>query len=387
MPRQTIVLRVFVASPSDVGSERSLLESVLRELNQAWSQTLGVMFELVKWETSVRPAFSSDPQAAINEQIGEDYDVFVGIFWGRLGTATPRASSGSVEEFERAHKRFVATGGSPEILLYFKDAPIAPSKIDIKQLESVQIFKGSLAPRGGLYFSFDDLSSFESSLRSHLAAIAQKFSTERRESGIRLIDVATPAVEAFLVSDEDDFGFMDYIEIYESRQAEMTVAMGVINEAMVRVGEQITLRSKEMAPTSTTDAKNVRRMVKRAADDLNNFSDTVSKELPAISHAREKAYGALSKALVLRGDFTSGDSALLELRTAITTMLKSAAAAKDSVLGLRHSTDSLPRLSKEINQAKREMVRQLDFFISEIDSLLSTVTNIVGAIDRMVESD
>ena len=152
MPRQTIVLRVFVASPSDVQPERGLLESVMTELNQAWSTTLGIMFELVRWETSVRPAFSSDPQAAINEQIGEDYDIFIGIFWSRLGTPTPRSVSGSIEEFELAHKRLVATGGAPEILLYFKDAPVAPSKIDVKQLEGVQNFKGSLGVRGGLYF-------------------------------------------------------------------------------------------------------------------------------------------------------------------------------------------------------------------------------------------
>lgn len=387
MPRQTIVLRVFVASPSDVEPERGLLESVLAELNRAWSATLGVMFELVKWETSVRPAFSSDPQAAINEQIGEDYDVFIGIFWGRLGTPTPRASSGSIEEFERAHKRFVATGGAPEILLYFKDAPIAPSKIDVKQLENVQIFKGALGAKGGLYFPFDDLSSFESSLRSHLAAIAQKFSANRRDGVIRPIGAAAPAMEAALVSDEDDFGYMDYMEIYASRQAEMTAAMSVVNEAMMRVGEQVSLRGKEMAQTSTTDAKNARRMIKRTADDLNSFSETVSKELPGMSQAREKAFGALSKALVLRGDFPSHNHELLELRTTLATLLDSAAEAKDSVSGMRGSAESLPRVSKEINQAKREMVRQLDAFISEIDSVRSTVTNIVGAIDRMVNDD
>jgi hypothetical protein len=383
MPRKTIVLRVFIASPSDVDPERALLESLVGELNSAWSATLGVMFELIKWETSVRPAFSSDPQAAINEQIGEDYDVFLGIFWGRLGTPTPRATSGSVEEFERAYKRLVQSGDAPEILLYFKDAPIAPSKIDVKQLANVQDFKRDAASKGGLYYSFDDLSSFESSVRSHLAAIAQKFSTDRRHGVIQQAAMPASTMETSFVSDEDDFGYMDYLEIYAAGQVEMTASMGVMTEAMQRVGDQVALRGKEMSEALPGDLKNARRMIKRTADDLDSFSATIRKELPGMSQAREKSFGALSKALVLRADFPSDDVALVELNQTLKMLLESASGGKQGIVGMRGSVDALPRMSKEINQAKRSMLAQLDAFIAEIDSVCSTVTNILSALERM----
>jgi hypothetical protein len=80
MPRNTSVFQVFVASPSDVADERSILEGVITQLNQIWSKSLGITFELLKWETDVHPSFATDPQAVINKQIGLEYDVFIGIF-------------------------------------------------------------------------------------------------------------------------------------------------------------------------------------------------------------------------------------------------------------------------------------------------------------------
>ena len=89
MPRHSLVVQVFVASPSDVTNEREQLETLIFETNKIWGRTLGVIFELIKWENDVRPAFGSDPQSVINSQIGDDYDIFIGILWGKFGTKTP----------------------------------------------------------------------------------------------------------------------------------------------------------------------------------------------------------------------------------------------------------------------------------------------------------
>ena len=85
MSKETTVLQIFVASPSDVSDERELLDMVVAELNRTWSSSLGVTLELLKFETHVRPAFSTDPQAVVNEQISQNYDAFIGIFWSRIG--------------------------------------------------------------------------------------------------------------------------------------------------------------------------------------------------------------------------------------------------------------------------------------------------------------
>lgn len=149
MTRTTTVVQVFAASPSDVKEERDLLETTIEELNATWSNSLGVTFELVRWETHTYPAFGSDPQAVINNQISDEYDIFIGILWSRFGTPTPRAPSGTAEEFERAVTRI--KNGSPDVMIYFKDTPIAPSKIDIDQLDEVSKFRDYLSKRWSLF--------------------------------------------------------------------------------------------------------------------------------------------------------------------------------------------------------------------------------------------
>jgi hypothetical protein len=385
MPRETVVLQVFVASPSDVSDERGALETVIAQLNQVWSRSLGITFELIRWETNVHPSFSSDPQAVINEQIDVDYDVFIGIFWGRLGTPTPREESGTIEEFERAYTRFQRTKELPEIMLYFKDAPISPSKIDARQLQALQEFKDSVAPRGGIYSVFEDQAGFESSLRAHLAAIAQKFSSQRRSTSTAVLAPNDPRTEDTPeISSDDDYGIIDYIEIYEARMADMNSAITLINEATVRVGEQLNQRSVEINSGIAIDPKAARRLIKRAADDMNIYADTLNSQVSLLSTSRKVAFDSLTNSLALRGEFRGQEQDLHTLRQTLASLIDSTSAAKSGMSGMRAAANGLPRISKELNQAKRSVVSRLDLFLSEIDSISSTVANIVEAIDRML---
>lgn len=84
---------MFVASPSDVQSERDLLESVVDEINEL-AETTGHILRLVRWEKDVRPGVADDPQEVVNRQ-AHAADITIVVFWKRLGTPTNRASSRS----------------------------------------------------------------------------------------------------------------------------------------------------------------------------------------------------------------------------------------------------------------------------------------------------
>jgi hypothetical protein len=384
MARQSFVLQVFVASPSDVKEERELMESVIKQLNQIWSSTLGITYELLKWETNVRPAFSTEPQAVINTQIGSEYDVFIGIFWGRIGTSTQKANSGTVEEFQNALSRNKSTGGVPEIMLYFKDAPIPPSKVDTQQLQSLLDFKKSLSSMGGVYSVFEDQTGFESSLRAHLSAVAQSFvSKQRLTQSTDLIDKTTVISNDSTETEEDDYGYLDYFEIYEVRQAEMVSAMTRINEATVLLGEQLNQRSSEINSANKIDAKQTRRLVKRGSEDMNTYAETMKSQVPILSTARKIAFDALSNSIALQADFHNNDADLLALKEMLETLSENAGIAAKTTSEMRTAANSLPRITKEINQAKRVVVNELDTFISEIESIRSTLKNIIESVDRM----
>src|SRR6266849_2814383 len=97
-------LLIFLASPGDVPTERRHVKEVADEINRTIAPGKGVVLEVVRWETHTFPGYGKDPQSLVNEQIAamRSYALFVGIMWNRIGTPTPRAESGTVEEFERA---------------------------------------------------------------------------------------------------------------------------------------------------------------------------------------------------------------------------------------------------------------------------------------------
>jgi hypothetical protein len=133
-------IRVFVSSPSDVNAERDVVARVVSELNAVWSEVLCLDVEVIRWETHGYPARGADPQAIINDQLGDDYDIFIGILWSRFGTPTPRAESGTEEEFRKAYNNLKASEDRPEIMLYFKEAGV-PYDVNIEQLAKVRAFR------------------------------------------------------------------------------------------------------------------------------------------------------------------------------------------------------------------------------------------------------
>ena len=109
------VLRVFLASPSDLEAERKEMKKLVDRINSTIRRTNWIV-ELLGWEDRL-PGYGR-PQAQINEDV-DACDLFVGVLWRRWGSPTGEFKSGFEEEFERAvNKR--RKSDSPEIWIYFK---------------------------------------------------------------------------------------------------------------------------------------------------------------------------------------------------------------------------------------------------------------------------
>ena len=100
--KNSVIVRIFLASPMDVAEERETFRKAIRQVNESISKNLSVSFEVVGWEEYVLPDAGIDAQDVVNRQIHQDYDIFVGLFRDRVGTRTHRAQSGTVEEYELA---------------------------------------------------------------------------------------------------------------------------------------------------------------------------------------------------------------------------------------------------------------------------------------------
>jgi hypothetical protein len=125
----------------------------------------------VRWETHARPA-AGRPQGVVNAQLGP-CDVFVGLLWGRFGTPTGRAGSGTEEEFLRAHAAWKRRRKHrPEILLYFSEARLRPSEVDPAQLARVQAFRARVE-RDHLVGTYPGPARFADVVRPHLIGAAR----------------------------------------------------------------------------------------------------------------------------------------------------------------------------------------------------------------------
>lgn len=382
MPKQQTILQIFLASPSDVSEERALVDSVVSELNRTWVSDLNVSYKICQWETDVRPGFGEEPQRVINDQIPSDYDVFVGIFWGRIGTRTESFNSGTIEEFNIALKRLKETG-APEIMIYFKETPISPSKIDPDQFSELIAFRKSLSGLGGLYSTFEDQAGFESSLRSHLAAAARKIinSSPQRQDFV-LTGQSLPEVIAETIQAENDLGYLDYVDIYIDKARAMADCLNAINLLTEGIGIQLNERTDQIERANDSQDKS-RFFMRSSAEDMEAYARSLDVQIDVYRSARIEAFDALSKGVALHGEIIGKDDGLVELQDTLRSTLSAIVSSKSGISGFRNSAANLPRMIKEVNSAKREMVRSLDSFLSEMESTHTTASVIIDAIDKM----
>jgi antitoxin component of MazEF toxin-antitoxin module len=176
MAQKITGLRVVLASPSDVKREREAFAKVIDQVNNDTARPARFHLDLWRWETDSRPGFNPmGPQGLIDEILRIDQcDLFVGIFWNRIGSATKFGKTGTEHEFQTAYKAWKRKK-SPDIMFYFNEKPSnLTSDSDLVQRGKVLEFKRAF-PEEGLYWSYKGHAEFVKLANEHL----RKFIHER----------------------------------------------------------------------------------------------------------------------------------------------------------------------------------------------------------------
>jgi hypothetical protein len=161
------VLRVLIASPSDLAEERETAAQAIQDWNVQHAATEGVVLLPIRWETHATPRTNIRPQEAINEELVRPSDILIGMFWMRLGTHTGVAESGTVEEIDE----FVAAG--KPAMLYFSDRRSPPKAINHAQQKKLKTFKAATFKRA-LTGSFDSVEGLRRTLLKDLVSQVRK---------------------------------------------------------------------------------------------------------------------------------------------------------------------------------------------------------------------
>lgn len=160
MTYSATAFRLLLSAPSDVTSEDigAAIETVIR-WNVLYGQQSGHVVVPTNWGHHAVAKYGDRPQAVLNDQLVDDADIVIALFWYRLGSPTGEAESGTIEEIERAH----ANGAYVGILRCVRPVP---NDVDTVQLQRLREFYERVQP-DSLLLSYADVAE----LKGHVDAI------------------------------------------------------------------------------------------------------------------------------------------------------------------------------------------------------------------------
>ena len=372
------------------------MKQVIEQVNRMRGRAASARLHLITWEEDTRPGVGEDAQDVVNKQIGDDYDLFVGIMWTRFGTPTGRAGSGTEEEFSRAYDRFAATPDALRILFYFKtSAPPLLRDIDAAQLKAVQSFQASLREKGVKYGEFNNVEDFKTVLAIHLSDELREW--EQQKWGKDVTRPVAPVTEKISVEGDDeaeDEGFLDLIEVSEDRMAKGQEALRKMAEAITEMGSRVQGRADEIhrlndeSERSQVSVRHLKRVNNQAAEDIEECTARLEIHLPVFSEAFNVAFGSMGKAATLWYSSIPEDqrdlqpiASLLQvipsLRDGVSSSLESMRTFGDTVKGI-------PRATTSLNRAKRKLSRVIDRVEVELASANELATELEATLTKIV---
>jgi hypothetical protein len=392
MAQQTTLLKIFVASPNELINERNTIIEVIRDLNVTLPKINNLILQPIYWERYAFPSSGGDAQAIVNEQLGVDYDIFIGILWTRFGTPTPRYGSGTEEEFNAAYHKYLKNPNQIRIMFYFKDTPPTNlSEINPEELLKVNIFKNELQATKNLFtWDFPSTEGLRWIIHLHLLNQILDFGKTwgfGQKSDQQDIHIEEPA---FIEQDVElaEYGFFDLIEIGNERFEEATRILNDIAALMSNNTDKNRKTTAEMnSLPKPVNAHKAKSIINKAASDLDFFASQMEVYVPQLSEKYDQGINALGRSAELSMDF--GNSNIEQLNNSLTGMKT----IKTAFIDMRESTSTLleaiknlPRVTREFNQAKQRAIRILEEYIMKNNTSINLTDEIEISIEKLIET-
>lgn len=161
MPQDVTLYKLLISCPGDVKDEIKIINEVVGEFNDMFSDTLGITILPKHWSKSSYPQSGGKPQALLNDQFVNGCDAAVAIFWTRFGSPTDEYGSGTEEEIE------IMLKSNKQVFMYFSDRAINPSDYDVEGYKRIQAFREKYKDRGK-YETYTTTERFRELFRAHL---------------------------------------------------------------------------------------------------------------------------------------------------------------------------------------------------------------------------
>jgi hypothetical protein len=375
---------IFLASPSDLEFERNEIKTFIDELNLSFGNSNNIHLDLLKWETHSAPAITNSyTQDIINNDIGNEYDLFVGILWKKFGTPTEVANSGTEEEFLRAVNRF-KSGENIQIMIYFKTEMVNLDDIDPLQLSKINEFKNSLTDKGVYYSTFSSVEELGNQLRIH---IPKRISELKNNSETQSLAVIIPSNDEnkSAVPSEEDYGFFDYMIEFETLLWSSTNALNSINTATNEVATLIESKSNELNLLNKVGTKPIQYVqhFKMTSKVMLEYAENLKIETPNFYDNFESS---IKIGLKFINTFSIFDGAEYEknlnhLYESSLVLKGNMPKAIDGMTSFYKIIKRLPKIQSNINFASRTLERRLSDLINKLNNSYKLISEFVSEIE------
>jgi hypothetical protein len=367
MPVQLYQLGIFVSCPEEMSAERELVESAAAEVAKHAETAYGVTFKVLTWRNSVVPGIGSDPQSVISKQLAGKYDIYIGLLGARFGTPTPRAGSGTEDEFNSAFDRYTGDPTSVRVLFYFKTSVQAIYNLDLSQLEKVKSFREKLYKAGVLFSDFSDSREFLERIKDHLTRlIADQWASghwKASEKPAELTVATAVSLAAELTSsasvsgDLDQPGLFDLIAVSLDHSANANAAMDEITKSMQFLHERIQDRVKNRG----TDFASIRKFTDLSAMDILEFAKSLQRQVPIIDHNYRLSIDFAEQVLVIYlGMAGFSDDDAKKMIDALRMLSSKLSSFNEQMSVFRNQVTSVPNLTSSLARATRSVAREID---------------------------
>lgn len=375
--KQISELRIFLGSPGDVEVERTIVKEVVDELNITYGTPNNIVLKLVNWENYSYPGFGEDPQEVIINQLPFDFDVFLCIFWTRIGTPTKRAASGTIEELNIAIEK-KTNGEDIEIMGYFKTEPPSSLKDITEQYFEVQKLQKDFG-KNGLYKEFTSTDKFKEVFRINFTNfLNNKFSNFPKSTAI--LPAAKTKLEvgnkkrneiyAKLASLNLDVAvsedMVDTMEILSDKSHEIAVVLGDISGTMNELTSKVNVKAGELKSLNNISdyrlkMKKKKIVVNQLANELDVISDKYEVYVPDFKEHYHDLVDSFIKIYSQYEHYMSeGD------KLAKTDLLENIDNASEALTDLLVEMDKVPKLTSKYGQATIRQMKILKELVEEI---------------------
>src|ERR1035437_2863028 len=356
------LIKIFISCPSDIKTEINSIRLIIQNINKTSGKHNNFILESLNWKDDTYSGIGEDAQEVITSQLEDEYDLLVGILWLKVGTATKRDKSGTIEEINRAIKN-----PDKNFQIYFKTAtPDNLNEIDLDQLLLVNTFKQDLSIKGVLYKEFNTIQELESLFRANITNIIHDRILSKDEI---INDDLIPIIKnkysdiTTLISEVENKELGISIDVFQTAEEINTYSNNMLSSLSSMTNNLTDLTSRMDNKTNELDkVKHIKddrlRMSKQKtlinlfATELDDFNFRLSQETPKFSDNFLNLTNSYSNFVLFFSDIETEE---------ITRMKNSASGFKDNLefalqssANLLRQMTLLPPVNFKLNKAKRE---------------------------------